>query len=314
MNVRFGKLMELHEKEDSDYVKSREAVIGKIKEEFENAEEFLKAADSAAKSFFDYSVTEPKVYAVLPVRKSDRLYVKKHTSSQRPYFHTHSFYELIYVVKGKCVQFVYPCGKKTVLREKSFCLLSPGAAHAIAKCGEKDVFLKLVIPCGIFPKTLKIADVEILTFKDDSEKAGFYLQNLIQETTLKRDYDNLAVENWLCLLLIELLRESKRENAIGEKLLTYIERNFPPSLKGFASFVGYSQRYAARLLKRETGKNFTENIMSLRLKKAEELLRNTDLSVENVSLEVGFANSSGLYKTFYQNYGMTPSEFRKSVR
>ncbi len=314
MNVRFGKLMELHEKEDGEYVKSREAVIGKIKEEFENAEEFLKAADSAAKSFFDYSVTEPKIYAVLPVRKSDKLYIKKHTSSQRPYFHTHSFYELIYVVKGKCVQFVYPCGKKTVLKEKGVCLLSPGAAHAIAKCGEKDIILKLVIPCELFPKALKIADVEILTFKDDSEKAGFYLQNLIQETTVKRDYDNPAAENWLSLLLIELFRESKRENAIGEKLLTYIERNFPPSLKGFASFVGYSQGYAARLLKRETGKNFTENIMSLRLKKAEELLRNTDLSVENVSLEVGFANSSGLYKTFYQNYGMTPSEFRKSVR
>ncbi len=314
MNVRFGKLMELHEKEDGEYVKSREAVIGKIKEEFENADEFLTVADSKTGSFFDYTVTEPKIYAVLPVRKSDKLYIKKHTSSQRPYFHTHSFYELIYVVKGKCVQFVYPCGKKTVLKEKGVCLLSPGAAHAIAKCGEKDIILKLVIPCELFPKTLKIADVEILTFKDDSEKAGFYLRNLIQETTLKRDYDNLAVENWLCLLLIELLRESKRENTVSEKLFNYVADNNQISLKGFASFVGYSQGYAARLLKRETGKNFTENVISLRLKKAENLLKNTDLSVENVSLAVGFANSSGLYKTFYQNYGMTPSEFRKSLR
>lgn len=66
MNVRFGKLMELHEKEDSDYVKSREAVIGKIKEEFENADEFLTVADSMTGSFFDYTVTEPKIYAVLP--------------------------------------------------------------------------------------------------------------------------------------------------------------------------------------------------------------------------------------------------------
>ena len=104
MSKEFNKLMNAHEVDDKDYVYDVEAVKDRIKEEFASADEFLSYIESdekAAKAFFDYSGSKPYLFSVIPVRKSDRLYVKKHTATQRPYYHSHAFYEIIFVQNGK---------------------------------------------------------------------------------------------------------------------------------------------------------------------------------------------------------------------
>ena len=98
MSKEFNKLINAHEVDDKDYVHDVDAVRERIKEEFENADEFLsylEKDEKAAKAFFDYSGSKPYLFSVIPVRKSDRLYVKKHTATQRPYYHSHAFYEII---------------------------------------------------------------------------------------------------------------------------------------------------------------------------------------------------------------------------
>lgn len=55
MSKEFKKLMQSHEDSDKDYIDSIEEVKARIKEEFENAEEFLsylERDEKAAKAFF----------------------------------------------------------------------------------------------------------------------------------------------------------------------------------------------------------------------------------------------------------------------
>ena len=127
MSKEFDKLMSAHEESDRYYIDDINEVRARIKDEFDNADEFLSYIESdekAAKAFFDYSGSKPYLFSVIPVRKSDRLYVKKHTATQRPYYHSHAFYEIIFVQNGKCGFFHYPSGERYAIDRGSACLVA----------------------------------------------------------------------------------------------------------------------------------------------------------------------------------------------
>jgi len=52
----------------------------------------------------------------------------------------------------------------------------------------------------------------------------------------------------------------------------------------------------------------------VRIRKAEELLSETDLKVASVAFESGFSNSLNLYRAFNKKYGIAPSAWKKSMR
>ena len=86
MSKEFDKLMSAHEESDRYYIDDINEVRARVKEEFENADEFLSYIESdekAAKAFFDYSGSKPYLFSVIPVRKSDRLYVKDNFRAER---------------------------------------------------------------------------------------------------------------------------------------------------------------------------------------------------------------------------------------
>lgn len=49
------------------------------------------------------------------------------------------------------------------------------------------------------------------------------------------------------------------------------------------------------------------------MKRAVILLKETDLSVEEISLMLGYSNSSNFYKAFKEYYHLTPREFISSL-
>ncbi len=53
-----------------------------------------------------------------------------------------------------------------------------------------------------------------------------------------------------------------------------------------------------------------EHILRLRLDKAKELLRNTDLAITDIAMDVGFGSHTHFTRTFSKRAGLTPSAFR----
>lgn len=51
-------------------------------------------------------------------------------------------------------------------------------------------------------------------------------------------------------------------------------------------------------------------ILSLRLKKAEELLKDRNISIEEISRKTGFASHSYFTSCFRKHYGCTPMQYR----
>lgn len=70
--------------------------------------------------------------------------------------------------------------------------------------------------------------------------------------------------------------------------------------------------YMSSLVKKELGINFSDYLWSLRLEKAKKLLRETNLSIDKISVEVGYLNTSSFRRKFKQDTGNTPSWYREN--
>ena len=88
----------------------------------------------------------------------------------------------------------------------------------------------------------------------------------------------------------------------------YASANF--SISYLADNFHVSIAYMSYLFKKEMGENFSDYVWALRLGKAKELLLNTDMSIDDISLAVGYVNTSSFRRKFKQATGMTPSQLR----
>ena len=71
-------------------------------------------------------------------------------------------------------------------------------------------------------------------------------------------------------------------------------------------------KYVSTVFKKDTGMNFTAYLNKVRLEKADELLRTTDRSISQISIEVGYS-SYKYFSTVYRKYfGTNPSKARGS--
>ncbi len=70
--------------------------------------------------------------------------------------------------------------------------------------------------------------------------------------------------------------------------------------------------YFLKLFKRHTGLTPNEFLLLTRLTQAKELLRTTQHSVGQISLEVGIPNASHFIKLFQRHEGVTPGGYRQS--
>jgi AraC family transcriptional regulator len=89
---------------------------------------------------------------------------------------------------------------------------------------------------------------------------------------------------------------------------THLDENI--SLAALAQNAKLSVFYFATQFKRSTGLSPHRYILQRRVLRASELLRNTSLSVLDVSLDLGFQHQNNFARAFRRMTGMTPTRFR----
>jgi two-component system response regulator YesN len=104
------------------------------------------------------------------------------------------------------------------------------------------------------------------------------------------------------------------EKAI-EVALQYIAAHFATelSLEKVASVVYLNPVYFSQLFKQKTGGGFKDFLTQLRLGRAMELLRDSELKVGYISERVGYPDMRHFSQVFRKKTGFTPSEYRQSV-
>lgn len=92
-----------------------------------------------------------------------------------------------------------------------------------------------------------------------------------------------------------------------------IEADFinPPSLSDLARISGISPYQMSRLFHRVNHITIPQHIRTLRIDRAEVLLRTTGYTVGQVAAEVGYMSLSAFCRAFFREKGKLPSELRR---
>lgn len=85
------------------------------------------------------------------------------------------------------------------------------------------------------------------------------------------------------------------------------------TLKEIADYSNLSASYFGVLFKQYTGRSFIHYFNQLRMDKAMELLRNSDMKIYEIAEDVGFVSLPYFNRVFKQVMSMTPNEYRKGL-
>jgi len=138
---------------------------------------------------------------------------------------------------------------------------------------------------------------------------------MVMEYADRKDDTQRILKSMLQTLLLEIARRYKLEKAgtasrsLSEQILDYMgDHSDVVTLKDIAGHFNYHPNYISSLLHKETGRKFTEILLEKRMERAVLLMKNTTLSIEEISAMLGYSNHSNFYKAFKDYYGVTPRE------
>lgn len=106
----------------------------------------------------------------------------------------------------------------------------------------------------------------------------------------------------------------KNENFLIQKVENYLKEHYRKAiaLADIAGYMGLSESYVSRLFNKETGMNISTYVNQLRIAKAKELLKNTNMKIYEISEAVGYSSTTVFHITFKKMTGMTPADYRKA--
>lgn len=134
---------------------------------------------------------------------------------------------------------------------------------------------------------------------------------------LKEIYTAYDIKNKINEAISKLCEQGvqSRENTESResKILKYIQENYNDSNLNVAMIADQFElnpSYLSRFFKEQTGENLLSYINNYRVERAKELLVNTDKTLVNISLEIGFVNAAALTRAFKKYEGITPGQYK----
>ena len=165
-----------------------------------------------------------------------------------------------------------------------------------------------------------------------SEKDRYFttlpkLMDCKTKTQIKRNFEKMieahvhgnipqaSIRLWQVFLeCAQNAQDDKVSNGYVEQIQNYVRQHY---VDGFTSVqiqeaCGLSYKYAGTLFKEVTGQTIKEYQCTLKLRKAEQLLKETDKSIAEVAQLTGFSDMFYFSKIFHKKKGCSPGEYRKT--
>ena len=147
------------------------------------------------------------------------------------------------------------------------------------------------------------------------------LEGKIAQTYARLDSFNTSEQffSWLneiCTLACQRLDSSLKtyHDQLCESVLSYIRENFENSslcLHDIAKYANVSPAYLSALFKKNMKISISDSISSARIEAACRYLKNSNLSLKEISEKCGYANQYYFSTSFKKWKGISPSAFRE---
>jgi AraC-like DNA-binding protein len=248
--------------------------------------------------------------------------------------HYHEHYEIYYLFAGERYFYVedriYHLKKGSMIFIKKHDIhktLEGGDLHERAVVYFTDAFLEQYRSSHL--KLLLSPFMQAHRVIDFNNLEQNYMENLLfQMNNEYSDPDRPGQALYFESLLLQLLLFASRKAAETAKtvyspmnkkiaeVIEYCNSHYMRTLtlKEVSSQFFISPFHFSRLFKRYTGFNFTEYILTLRIREAQRLLRETSGKVIDIAQSVGYMNITHFNRKFKQITKMAPLEYRKMIR
>ena len=160
-------------------------------------------------------------------------------------------------------------------------------------------------------------------FKLDDERLNFVIKLFVElQNELENNSSKKVLASLVCLILNEANKASNlthtdvgSETKVG-KALKFIQAhsNEGISLKDVAAALHINDAYLATKVKQSTGYSVGQWITKSRLSQALELLTNTDETIEQIGLRIGWQDVTHFIRQFKKTHGKTPAAWRRAQR
>jgi AraC-like DNA-binding protein len=126
-------------------------------------------------------------------------------------------------------------------------------------------------------------------------------------------YDKLRGSKLVKPARLKITESSEEKLA---KVVDFINGNYTSDIsrEGLAATININPNYLSSLFNAYTGKKIKEYINFMRIKEAAKQLEETDEKIVNIAFSVGFENISTFIRSFKNETGKTPSEYRDSIK
>ena len=268
----------------------------------------------------------------------DGIHVFKHNCYTPALPHHHNFFEMFFVLKGRCMHQVEE--NISVLHKGDLCFIQPKVTHSLDVNDESIVIDVLIrrstfrqyfysilqgdnLLSNFFMSTLySKTGIDYLIFHTEEDPDLYYaFVDLCGESLDKEAYYSVLVNAILTRIFVMLLRrymdtcdipaDKARDSETAMRIARYIQSNAAGvTLSSLSAAFHYSPEYASRLIKKTTGQTFIQLLTSIRIENAKQLLRDTSLSVIDIAANVGYDSCEHFIRKFRTVTGTTPGEYR----
>ena len=163
--------------------------------------------------------------------------------------------------------------------------------------------------------------------------------NLVGELTEKQDmvllsYPLIVSMKGQIIQLVELIQQELRQNPQSKTVrylysylygkliencaapsIRYIAEHYdmPITVNQLAEIENYNATYYSDWFKQQTGVSPSMYLRYIRINRAKELLEETDYTVMDIAVMVGYSSNSTFTRAFHSVTGMTPKEYREEI-
>lgn len=119
----------------------------------------------------------------------------------------------------------------------------------------------------------------------------------------------------IALTLCKLFAVESEDTNLVTAIEKYIEKNFmDPSmgLNKISDEFQISESYFSHMFKEKTGVNFSTYLENIRMSEAARMIKETDISLNELYISVGYNNANTFRRAFKKIYGVTPSSMREN--
>ena len=288
-------------------------------------------------------LTEKDFYADLAISHGSNVNVVRHLRYTPVFWHRHSFFTVLYVMKGQCG---HKAGDLNMpLEQGDIFFLPPYVKQTIEVFDDESVILNLHIRKDtfddVFFNTLRYNNIlsdffmsslyskapvqGILFHTGGDEEIRDIILEMYHEVELDDAYSWRLLNTMVPQLFAKLLRyysdqavftgaSIPKADNVRLRILSYINNHYKTvTLEELAEHFHYSVPHCSRLIRDETGVGFVAFVRRIKMNQAVALLLNTKTAISGISNMVGYENPESFIRVFQKVYGITPSAFRKKM-